>query len=869
MKSTRLLWGGILSTTLIACGGTEGFDSDSAPVTSPPPPLPCVLQFTVTPARPDYQVTVSTPYACFLACRYTTGLDSEKGSCRFNSREVYTFIGRSGTDSDLDGLPDTWETARGTLIDQRDSDRDGMEDGWEHFYAKIYGSTDLSPTADLDGDGRSNLDEFLLGTNPILADSSSFSMITLPGIGDRGAIFARGGNRYQLESSTGGGAWTFVQAFEGLDGIISLSGSATTNYRWLNASVWIGPTPSTPSPSIPPSDRFYAINGASSTELDDLLRSFEAGQSRALPTNSTGKSMPAVIHLMAGAFTTSGIVSARGVNMETVRTSICNTDPVCWSQHSAVSQDPRNNVATHWSLHSQWSLRGAGRRSGTAGTLLELATQRAEMGYFTAPGATDVSRITMVGGAEDWEEARYNQHVRDLSMNGHFDAINRVPSTTYATVTIPLKVNIAGINLHGSYSTIENVELHNFGTDNFWFASPSEPWIYDGNLTPGECFVAYIGGEAARGISESYVGMRIASSDYIGPTSYEAIPSARNHTTTVFMTTGGWVGQWEFGRSQAAPFTPGVMNPAIGAELIGNRCLASRRTADLSTGTGTGLTLQEIRDSLEFNPMQCFSSYETTSALVRSNSTSATAVGFWGDTVKAKNVRVDTNNFLDARFGVLLGVGGAHNQSYEDLVITNNTITVNVWSHEDHKWGGGIVLSGLPLPWFWLPSDETVAAYSGLRNVHIIHNRVSISSNIGDTLGTPVGNFGSDRDVLGISTHTVGGTLEIVDNRIDDRIPPMFNNSGRIFLWHNSYVDDATGAVLYDRGALSNLTSSGNLSWTVATGQTAPLTQAKAGNETYHAGVATTGNPQVYFNALGRTGQQIVSTSPAALVPIQ
>jgi hypothetical protein len=49
-----------------------------------------------------------------------------------------------------------------------DSDSDGMPNGWEFIY--FGGQTGVSPTADPDGDGVSNLDEYRNGTNPTVAN---------------------------------------------------------------------------------------------------------------------------------------------------------------------------------------------------------------------------------------------------------------------------------------------------------------------------------------------------------------------------------------------------------------------------------------------------------------------------------------------------------------------------------------------------------------------------------------------------------------------------------------------------------------------------------------------------------------------------
>ncbi len=50
-----------------------------------------------------------------------------------------------------------------------DADHDGLPDAWEIQYL---GGTNATPNADADGDGQSNLQEYLAGTNPTNADSA-------------------------------------------------------------------------------------------------------------------------------------------------------------------------------------------------------------------------------------------------------------------------------------------------------------------------------------------------------------------------------------------------------------------------------------------------------------------------------------------------------------------------------------------------------------------------------------------------------------------------------------------------------------------------------------------------------------------------
>jgi hypothetical protein len=81
-----------------------------------------------------------------------------------------------------------------------DSDGDGMSDGFEDQY--FGGKTAGDPAADDDGDGETNLEEYLAGTNP-LDPSSVFRIIDIRRQGaDVVIVFeAPAGKRYRVESS--------------------------------------------------------------------------------------------------------------------------------------------------------------------------------------------------------------------------------------------------------------------------------------------------------------------------------------------------------------------------------------------------------------------------------------------------------------------------------------------------------------------------------------------------------------------------------------------------------------------------------------------------------------------------------------------
>jgi hypothetical protein len=74
------------------------------------------------------------------------------------------------TDTDLDLLNDAMEIIIGTEVDDHDSDSDTMSDGWEHEYG--FDPTDPDDASDdSDMDGVINSDEFLHGLNPLSSDT--------------------------------------------------------------------------------------------------------------------------------------------------------------------------------------------------------------------------------------------------------------------------------------------------------------------------------------------------------------------------------------------------------------------------------------------------------------------------------------------------------------------------------------------------------------------------------------------------------------------------------------------------------------------------------------------------------------------------
>ena len=90
-----------------------------------------------------------------------------------DAQEVLNGTNISNVDTDNDGLTDKQEIDLSCNPLDIDMDRDGMLDGWEVYNGLSPVSTNgvNGADGDLDGDGLSNIEEYLNGTNPDLCDS--------------------------------------------------------------------------------------------------------------------------------------------------------------------------------------------------------------------------------------------------------------------------------------------------------------------------------------------------------------------------------------------------------------------------------------------------------------------------------------------------------------------------------------------------------------------------------------------------------------------------------------------------------------------------------------------------------------------------
>jgi T5SS/PEP-CTERM-associated repeat protein len=112
-----------------------------------------------------------------------------------------------------------------------DGNGDGLPDGWQIQYFGSENSADAVPSADSDGDGMSNLQEYLVGTDPT-SNASAFRILSVVATNnDIVVTWATAGGRTNVVQSASDLAGSYANV--SLEIVITGTGDTTTN--WLEA----------------------------------------------------------------------------------------------------------------------------------------------------------------------------------------------------------------------------------------------------------------------------------------------------------------------------------------------------------------------------------------------------------------------------------------------------------------------------------------------------------------------------------------------------------------------------------------------------------------------------------------------------------
>jgi hypothetical protein len=174
-----------------------------------------------------YQWQQSTNNTAFATI---AGQTSSTLSAALTSAGSYYRVVITPNDGQTNGAPFTTASVQVAL----DADGNGINDNWEVQY---FGRIGVDPKADADGDGVSNYQEYLAGTNP--TNSTSFLHITsLTATGNNVAVnwTTVGGKSYivQTNSVANGAFVDFTPVI-----VVPGSGESVTNFSDLNArSTW-------------------------------------------------------------------------------------------------------------------------------------------------------------------------------------------------------------------------------------------------------------------------------------------------------------------------------------------------------------------------------------------------------------------------------------------------------------------------------------------------------------------------------------------------------------------------------------------------------------------------------------------------------
>ena len=156
--------------------------------------------------------------SCFLVGTLAAEIDSGGGAALVGSMTNHSSIGSPfatgnsmiGTNENKSGLIQILFS--GNIDPNLDADANGLPDAWEEQY---FAGQDIDPQADSDGDGTSNLMEYLAGTNPSDRSSKFQPTGTLDGLTYTMPIQTVQGRTYKVWVTKDLSTWTLHQTYSG------------------------------------------------------------------------------------------------------------------------------------------------------------------------------------------------------------------------------------------------------------------------------------------------------------------------------------------------------------------------------------------------------------------------------------------------------------------------------------------------------------------------------------------------------------------------------------------------------------------------------------------------------------------------------
>lgn len=118
-----------------------------------------------------------------------------------------------------------------------DSNSNGLPDWWEDSF--FGGPTSADPSGDPDGDGKTNLQEYLAGTDPLASEKLHIDVLGRCDGGIQFGFLSSTGKTYNIEASSNLTVWEIFAIMQGTGGLIQTNdcGSAITRTRYYRVFI--------------------------------------------------------------------------------------------------------------------------------------------------------------------------------------------------------------------------------------------------------------------------------------------------------------------------------------------------------------------------------------------------------------------------------------------------------------------------------------------------------------------------------------------------------------------------------------------------------------------------------------------------------